>query len=108
MYEQKVVKVRTTNVAMKATYGEVIEDDKVIAREIFKDPKTDSGFKKSAKGLLCVNLENERLVLHDQVNWSDVTSPLNMHKLVFFNGSIVSRQSLSEIRDKVKSNYRSI
>jgi nicotinamide phosphoribosyltransferase len=35
---------------MKATYGEVNGE----SIEIFKDPKTDSGTKKSAKGLLKV------------------------------------------------------
>jgi len=55
--------------AVKATYGEVLEPVSVVAsadgavhnqmvsvgREIFKDPITDDGTKKSAKGLLRVN-----------------------------------------------------
>ena len=40
----------TFGFAMKATYGEV----NGVGREIFKDPITDNGEKKSAKGLLMV------------------------------------------------------
>jgi nicotinamide phosphoribosyltransferase len=48
--------------AMKATSG-VVNGQR---REIFKDPKTDSGTKKSAKGLLRVEKENGNFVLDDQ------------------------------------------
>ncbi|MGJ8733656.1 MAG: nicotinate phosphoribosyltransferase, partial [Cellulophaga sp.] len=44
----------TFGFAMKATYGEVNGE----GREIFKDPITDDGTKKSAKGLLKIEKEN--------------------------------------------------
>lgn len=48
--------------AMKATSG-VVEGRR---SDIFKDPKTDSGVKKSAKGLIRVEKEDDRYVLHEQ------------------------------------------
>jgi nicotinamide phosphoribosyltransferase len=52
----------TYGFAVKATYGEVDG----VGREIYKDPKTDSGMKKSAKGLLHVRNEGGELVLVDR------------------------------------------
>lgn len=52
----------TFGIAMKATYAVVNGE----ARELFKDPITDSGTKKSAKGLLRVEYENDTFVLYDQ------------------------------------------
>jgi len=48
--------------AMKATSG-VVNGER---RDIFKDPKTDDGTKKSARGLLRVELVDGEYVLHDQ------------------------------------------
>ena len=46
---------------MKATSGMVNGE----RRDVFKNPKTDSGTK-TAKGLLRVELENDRYVLYQQ------------------------------------------
>ena len=48
--------------AMKAIYAEV--DGEVV--EIYKDPATDDGTKKSAKGLLRVEKEGDNFVLYEQ------------------------------------------
>ena len=40
-------------------------------RQIFKDPITDDGRKKSARGLLQVVRENGVYKLNDQVSWDD-------------------------------------
>src|SRR5690606_2966258 len=45
----------TFGFAMKTTYGEVDS----VGREIFKDPVTDDGTKKSAKGLIKIISENK-------------------------------------------------
>ena len=81
--------------AMKATYGEVDG----VGRELFKDPKTDSGIKKSAKGLLRVEEENGTFVLYDQQTWEQEAS--GALKTVFLNGELVKEQSIAEIRNKV-------
>jgi nicotinamide phosphoribosyltransferase len=76
--------------AMKATYIEANGE----SIEIFKDPKTDDGQKKSAKGLLrVVNGE-----LEQQVTWGDVQSDKNELKLVYYNGRLVSDITFDEVR----------
>jgi nicotinamide phosphoribosyltransferase len=81
-------------IAVKSTYCEVDTE----CREIFKDPITDDGTKKSAKGLLIV----ESGKLYDQVSWSQVEDVYrNDLKTVFFEGSLVVDQSLEEIRNRL-------
>jgi nicotinamide phosphoribosyltransferase len=86
----------TFGFAMKATYGEVNGEP----REIFKDPKTDSGTKKSAKGLLAVFVENGEFVLKQQATWTDVKGCA--FKRVFSNGKILNEPTLSEIRGRLE------
>ncbi len=82
----------TFGTAMKATY--VVVDGE--GREIFKNPITDDGAKKSATGLLCVKKESNKYVLYDKVNWEqEAQSEL---KTVFKDGKITKEFSLAEIR----------
>ena len=87
----------THGFAMKATWGVVNGEE----REIFKDPKTDNGMKKSAKGLLKVDVVNGSYVLRDQVSVDD--EDRGCLTTVFKNGGIVKEHSISEIRERVKS-----
>jgi nicotinamide phosphoribosyltransferase len=88
----------TFGFAMKATWGQVNGQPK----DIFKNPKTDSGFKKSAKGLLMVEYsENGKITLYDQVTKKEEETGLL--KLVFENGSLIKETSLSEIRLKINN-----
>lgn len=82
----------TFGFAMKATWAQV----NGVHRELFKSPKTDSGMKKSAKGLLRVEKEGDNFVLFDQ----QTTDQEKQGKLkaVFFNGMLVQDDSLAEIR----------
>lgn len=90
----------TFGFAMKATYGEV----NGVGREIFKDPVTDDGTKKSAKGLMCVVAENGSYVLNDQVTWEiEKTGEL---KEIFRDGKLLVDASLSEIRARVKQSTK--
>src|SRR5690606_34918879 len=57
----------TFGFAMKATYGEVDGE----GREIYKDPITDDGTKKSAKGLIKIELVDGNYQLVDQVTWEE-------------------------------------
>lgn len=81
--------------AMKATYGVV--DGKGV--EIFKDPVTDSGIKKSAKGLLRVEKEGDDFVLYDQQTWAEEST--GELKTVFLNGALENEQTLDEIRQRL-------
>ena len=86
----------TFGFAMKATYGEVNHQ----GREIFKDPITDDGTKKSAKGLMKIILENGKYKLIDQVSWAEEqTGEL---KEVFRDGVLLEDWSLKEIRERLK------
>lgn len=86
----------TFGTAMKATY--VVIDGE--GQEIYKDPVTDDGTKKSATGLLQVVKENGSYVLIDKVNWEEEQQ--SELKTVFKNGKLVKEFSLSEIRTTLK------
>jgi nicotinamide phosphoribosyltransferase len=93
----------TFGFAMKATYGELTENGKVEPREIFKAPVTDSGEKKSAKGLLSVikSMDDRTLRLRQQCTWEEeATGEL---KTVFLNGKLVKETTLNEIRERISS-----
>lgn len=79
--------------AVKATYAEVGGK----GYELFKDPITDSGMKKSAKGLLRVEKEGDNFVLYDQQTVEQ--EKLGELKTVFLDGVLTSETSLSEIRN---------
>jgi nicotinamide phosphoribosyltransferase len=83
--------------AMKATWGQV----KGEGREIFKDPVTDNGMKKSAKGLLKVELNDDSIyILKDQVTPEEENE--GELQVVFENGKLVKEVTLDEVRNKVK------
>ena len=89
----------TFGFAMKATYGEV----NGVGREIYKDPVTDDGTKKSAKGLIKIEFENGQYQLKDQVDWNEEkTGEL---KIVFKDGKLLIDQSLAEIRARLNHDY---
>lgn len=87
----------TFGFAMKATWGQVNGEPK----DIFKNPKTDSGFKKSAKGLLMVYDDNGTIKLKDQCSGSEEDSGLLL--TVFENGKLVKETSLCDIRARLSS-----
>jgi nicotinamide phosphoribosyltransferase len=78
--------------AMKATYIEVNGE----ARNIFKNPVTDDGTKKSATGLLQVTAENGTFILRDNVSREQEKN--SALQTVFKNGKLVKEYSLQEIR----------
>lgn len=115
----------TFGFAMKATYGEVeifnkeatMEADikasrgresfgksitKTECREIFKDPITDDGTKKSKKGLLQVlnNKSGNLISVHDQQDWEQESKGLLT--TVFKDGKLIKHITLDEIRNKLK------
>jgi nicotinamide phosphoribosyltransferase len=124
-YTYEYVTRDTYGFAMKATYGEVLEyptnvgkdeggrfignysngnngcllnhaeERRSIGRDIFKDPMTDSGLKKSAKGLLQV----KNGVLKDQCTWEEATNSDLV--TVFSEGKLLKDFSLTEIRNNL-------
>lgn len=83
----------TFGFAMKATYGKVNGE----AREIYKDPKTDDGTKRSARGLLAIHKNGlGELEMKDRLEPQEEL--LGELKPVFRNGQLVIELTLEEIR----------
>lgn len=89
----------TFGFAMKATYGEVAGE----GREIFKDPITDDGTKKSAKGLLKIVKKNNRYQLIDQVSWEEERK--GELREIYRDGILLIDDSLSSIRKRIKTKF---
>lgn len=83
--------------AVKATYAEVDG----VGYELFKDPITDSGMKKSAKGLLRVEKEGDDYVLYDQQTIEQ--EKLGELATVFKDGELLVDHTLTEIRNRLWS-----
>ena len=81
----------TYGMAFKATYGEINGE----GINIFKDPITDDGTKKSACGKIRVvrNEEGELICLDKQDTWED-----SLLETVFKDGKFIKETSLSNIR----------
>lgn len=96
-YTYQYVTRDTFGFAMKATYG-IINGQPV---EIFKDPITDGGVKKSAKGLLRVNTD---LSLSECVTVEEETQGLL--ESVFLDGVLKRDHSLADIRARLAVNLK--
>lgn len=81
--------------AMKATWG-IVDGE---FREIFKDPKTDSGVKKSARGRIRVEKEGNDYVLYDQQTEEQANGGALVE--VFRDGKLLRDTSISEIRGRI-------
>ncbi|MEX6626217.1 nicotinate phosphoribosyltransferase [Tenacibaculum salmonis] len=88
----------TFGFAMKAT-SVVVNGER---REIFKDPITDDGIKKSAKGLVKVVIENGEYNLIDQV--SEVEEKEGELKEIYKDGKFYNITTLNEIRERINQN----
>lgn len=87
----------TFGFAMKATAG-VVDGE---LREIFKDPATDDGTKRSARGLLAVRRgETGRMEVVEQATWDDVRNCA--FEQVFSDGRLFRDETLSEIRERIR------
>jgi nicotinamide phosphoribosyltransferase len=92
----------TYGFAMKATWGQINGTPK----DIFKNPKTDSGFKKSARGLLAVHT-NESGDLYLKDNCTVEEEKFGLLKTVFSDGMLCRRTNIEEIRRRVNSAIKS-
>ncbi|MEG2433688.1 MAG: nicotinate phosphoribosyltransferase, partial [Acinetobacter sp.] len=85
----------TFGFAVKATWGQVNGQ----GRELFKDPITDSGVKKSAKGLLRVEQTADGFTLFDQQ--TSEQEQQGAFAIVFENGKLIRECTLDEIRARL-------
>ncbi|WP_298751976.1 hypothetical protein [uncultured Arcobacter sp.] len=90
----------TFGMAVKATNVTIGDEEQAI----FKDPKTDNGVKKSAKGLLYVQKDEEgKIVVVDGVNRETEECSLNMLKTVFKDGKLIRDEKFSNIRERLRN-----
>lgn len=99
-YTYQMVTRDTLGFAMKAT--NIVVDGEEIP--LFKDPKTDSGTKKSAKGLLSVMAEiledgSEKLFLLNDVDRE--TENQSLLTTLFQDGKFLKHETLAEIRERL-------
>jgi len=92
----------TFGFAMKATYVEINGE----GRAIFKDPITDDGTKKSAKGLIQLYSENGKLTYKDECSIHEEQQGLL--KTVFKDGQLFKEQSLQEIRERIDASISTV
>lgn len=85
--------------ALKAIYAEV-GDESV---EIYKDPATDDGTKKSAKGLLRVEKEGDDFVLYEQQTREEFDRGALVP--IFRNSELLVDEPLGTLRDRLWSSW---
>lgn len=101
-YTYQYVTRDTFGFAQKATFAEIEIDDFLYGIEVFKDPKTDDGTKKSARGRLRVDKdENGVIFLKDQCTAEEEAGGLLT--TVFYNSNLTRRVNLQQVREKIKN-----
>jgi len=95
-YSLQMVTRDTHGFAQKATYIEIGEG---IGVEIFKDPITDDGTKKSAKGLLRVNLVDGVYILQDQCTKEEEKG--GELKVIYEDGKFYNQVDFETIRKRI-------
>jgi len=89
------------------TFGWAVKSTNVIIdgieSPIFKDPITDDGTKKSAYGRVVVERNTqEKLIVIDNIEENDYNSfERNELKPIFYNGEILTKTTLEEIRNRL-------
>lgn len=100
-YTYQYVTRDTWGFAVKATFGRVKGEDRII----FKKPKTDSGEKNSARGLLVVHKNEEgKLFLKQECSWEEFMGDGNLIRTVFKDGIKYNQEDLATIRQRVLNN----
>jgi nicotinamide phosphoribosyltransferase len=95
-YTYQYITRDTFGMAVKATWGQVDGG----ARDIQKDPATGDGMKKSATGLLRVELEDGKFVLYDKQG--EIEERRGELRTVFMDGEAVNTQTFAEIAARLK------
>jgi nicotinamide phosphoribosyltransferase len=103
----------TFGFAMKSTYVELLDknlNSEIVGREIFKDPITDDGTKKSATGLLQVvevlsadsmgKFHSSSYALKDKATWEEEAQ--GELQTLYKNGMFFNLTTLTEIRNRIK------
>jgi len=93
-YSYQYITRDTFGFAMKATYGVV----NGVGKNIFKNPKTDSGVKKSLKGLVHVD---DTLTVTDGVTMEQFRDVTNMLRCIYVDGSLSCNPVFDEVKARI-------
>ena len=85
--------------AAKGTYAEFVTVGGKKGVDIYKDPVTSSGFKKSAKGLMKVEGSSGNYTMTDGVSWEEESQ--GELKVIYNDGVFSNKTTLQEIRDRL-------
>lgn len=89
-------------IAVKATWCQGKNGDE---RQLFKNPKTDTGkFKKSQKGLIWVGYDENGEIIAKDGYTLDTLPEGNLLQPIFRDGQMVKETTLAEIRNKLHNN----
>lgn len=94
----------TYGIAIKATYGEMSDGTPI---EIFKNPKTDNGVKKSQRGMCYVHYNDKgEIVYEDGYNSSNIPSNVdgNLFITIFKDGKTMNEVSIHDVRNRLHNN----
>lgn len=86
--------------ALKAIYAELGD----VAVDIYKDPATDDGTKKSAKGLLRVEKQGQDYVLYEEQTWEEFQEGELIP--VFRDSKLLYRVTLAEMRERLADSWQ--
>jgi nicotinamide phosphoribosyltransferase len=90
----------TYGFAIKATWARVNGE----ARELYKDPATDSGVKKSARGMLVIVNNNGVIEMRDGLDEKQRSAEgRDLLVPVWHEGRLLQRQTLESIRARVRA-----
>lgn len=68
---------------------------------IYKDPATDDGSKKSLKGFQLVHVKDAQICVESEVSEDLAFSPLNLLRTIYKDGEFYNQTTLKEIREKL-------
>jgi nicotinamide phosphoribosyltransferase len=95
-YSYQMCSRDTLGFAMKATYVVVNGE----GRAIFKDPVTDNGTKKSARGLIKVEKNGKSFIMFDEVS-AEAENQGELRQ-VFKNGNLTKYEEFADIRSRLQ------
>ena len=89
--------------AAKGCWFEILnEDGTKTTFNIYKDPITDDGTKKSLKGFSLVKYdENNEIICISEVTEEEAFSKNNLLKTIYKNGEFFNQTTLTEIRERI-------
>lgn len=94
--------------AAKGAWFETLENDTREEFNIFKDPATDNGTKKSLRGFQYVFIHRAEYDVTSGVTEEEAFSEDNELKTIYKDGQFFNQTTLTEIRERINESWKSI